>query len=177
MTPTSNREMPPAAFHQRREVLSYEQLCCLDDVNFANVVIFGNKTFRPLQYEACKAAMNNQDCFILMPTGGGKSLCYQVCKLCSCSTLFFFLFGIMIRNSSSTFIFLQLPATLHPGVTVVVSPLLSLIQDQIVALTYKFAIPAAFLNSQQTPAQASAVIQELRYVILFGVCNLCDQIK
>ncbi|XP_020400748.1 uncharacterized protein [Zea mays] len=43
-TPTSNREMPPAAFHQRRELLSYEQLCCLDDVNFANAVIFGNKS-------------------------------------------------------------------------------------------------------------------------------------
>ncbi|CAL4917520.1 unnamed protein product [Urochloa decumbens] len=131
-TPTSNRERHPAAFHQKRETLNYEQLSCLDDVNFANVIIFGNKSFRPLQHEACSAAMNNQDCFILMPTGGGKSLCYQ------------------------------LPATLHPGVTVVVCPLLSLIQDQIVALTYKFAIPAAFLNSQQTPAQASAVIQELR---------------
>ncbi|WVZ49796.1 hypothetical protein U9M48_001123 [Paspalum notatum var. saurae] len=131
-TPTSNRERHSVAFHQKREILNYEQLCCLDDINFANVVIFGNKSFRPLQYEACRAAMNNQDCFILMPTGGGKSLCYQ------------------------------LPATLHPGVTVVVCPLLSLIQDQIVALTYKFAISAAFLNSQQTPAQASAVIQELR---------------
>ncbi|CAL4982717.1 unnamed protein product [Urochloa decumbens] len=55
----------------------------------------------------------------------------------------------------------QLPTTLHPGITVVVCPLLSLIQDQIVALTNKFATPAAFLSSQQTPAQASAVLQEL----------------
>ena len=80
-----------------------------------------------------------------------------------CSTLFFFLMlGVQTLNTSSKLLFLQLPATLHQGVTVVVCPLLSLIQDQIVALTYKFAIPAAFLNSQQTPAQASAVIQELR---------------
>uniref|UniRef100_A0A0E0F8H4 ATP-dependent DNA helicase n=1 Tax=Oryza meridionalis TaxID=40149 RepID=A0A0E0F8H4_9ORYZ len=115
-----------------RETLSYQQLYSLDDINFANVVIFGNKSFRPLQYEACRAAVSNMDTFVLMPTGGGKSLCYQ------------------------------LPATLHPGVTVVVCPLLSLIEDQIVALNFKFAIPAAFLNSQQTPSQSSAVIQELR---------------
>uniref|UniRef100_A0A0A9D881 ATP-dependent DNA helicase n=1 Tax=Arundo donax TaxID=35708 RepID=A0A0A9D881_ARUDO len=131
-TPTSNRERHPTTFHQKRETLNYEQLCCLDDVNFANVVIFGNKSFRPLQYEACRAAMDNRDCFVLMPTGGGKSLCYQ------------------------------LPATLHPGISVVVCPLLSLIQDQIVALTYKFGIPATFLSSQQTASQASTVIQELR---------------
>ena len=79
-----------------------------------------------------------------------------------CSTLFFLMLGVKTLNTSSKLLFLQLPATLHQGVTVVVCPLLSLIQDQIVALTYKFAIPAAFLNSQQTPAQASAVIQELR---------------
>ncbi|KAG8090434.1 hypothetical protein GUJ93_ZPchr0011g28081 [Zizania palustris] len=131
-TPTSNRERRPSAVHQKREILSYEQLSRLDDIHFANVVIFGNQSLRPLQYEACRAALDNRDTFVLMPTGGGKSLCYQ------------------------------LPATLHPGVTVVVCPLLSLIEDQIVALTFKFGVPAAFLNSQQSSSQKSEVIQELR---------------
>ncbi|XP_044477417.1 ATP-dependent DNA helicase Q-like 1 [Mangifera indica] len=112
--------------------LSFEELQALDDMEFANVVIFGNRTFRPLQHQACEASVAKQDCFVLMPTGGGKSLCYQ------------------------------LPATLKPGVTVVISPLLSLIQDQIVTLNLKFGIPATFLNSQQTASQAAAVLQELR---------------
>lgn len=58
--------------------LSYEELQALDDMELANVVIFGNKAFRPLQHQACKASMSKKDCFVLMPTGGGKSLCYQV---------------------------------------------------------------------------------------------------
>ncbi|GMI65418.1 RECQ helicase l1 [Hibiscus trionum] len=111
--------------------LSYDELQALDDVELANVVIFGNRSFRPLQRQACKASLAKRDCFILMPTGGGKSLCYQ------------------------------LPATLKPGVTVVISPLLSLIQDQIVTLNLKFGIPATFLNSQQTASQAAAVLHEL----------------
>ncbi|CAA3020193.1 ATP-dependent DNA helicase Q-like 1 [Olea europaea subsp. europaea] len=112
--------------------LTYEELQQLDDIELANVVVFGNRSFRPLQHQACKASLEKRDCFILMPTGGGKSLCYQ------------------------------LPSILQPGVTVVISPLLSLIQDQIVTLNLKFGIAATFLNSQQTPSQAAAVLQELR---------------
>ncbi|KAH1083736.1 hypothetical protein J1N35_023497 [Gossypium stocksii] len=116
---------------------SYDDLQALDDVELANVVIFGNRSFRALQHQACKASLAKRDCFILMPTGGGKSLCYQ------------------------------LPATLKPGVTLVISPLLSLIQDQIVTLNLKFGIPATFLNSQQTASQAAAVLHELRQLFLF----------
>ncbi|KAJ4748767.1 hypothetical protein LUZ62_083172 [Rhynchospora pubera] len=128
----SHTPMKPLQNREDDETLSYEALCNMDEIQLANVAIFDNKSFRKLQYEACKAALLKRDCFILMPTGGGKSLCYQ------------------------------LPATLHPGVTIVICPLLSLIQDQIYALNLKYGIPATSLNSQQTPAQTSAVLRELR---------------
>lgn len=74
----SNKRTRSQASDDGYETLSYEELQALDNAELANVVIFGNRVFRPLQHEACKAFVGKRDCFILMPTGGGKSLCYQV---------------------------------------------------------------------------------------------------
>ncbi|PIN01379.1 DNA helicase [Handroanthus impetiginosus] len=133
------------SYENTHGTLTYEELQKLDDVELANVVVFGNRSFRPLQHQTCKAFLGQRDCFVLMPTGGGKSLCYQ------------------------------LPAILRPGVTIVISPLLSLIQDQIVTLNLKFGIPATFLNSQQKPSQAAAILQELRKLLELEVS--CCSIK
>jgi ATP-dependent DNA helicase RecQ len=77
---------------------------------------FGFSSFRPLQEEIIREALAGRDVFALLPTGGGKSLCFQ------------------------------LPALVRPGLTVVVSPLIALMKDQVDALT-EIGVAATFLNS------------------------------
>jgi len=90
----------------------------LKDIYKENRRKFGHHSFRTGQREVIEAAMQGRDAFVLMPTGGGKSLCYQ------------------------------LPAWCCPGLSVIVSPLLSLIQDQVQSMT-KLGVESVFLNSTQ----------------------------
>ena len=86
---------------------------------------FGYDDFRPLQREIVNDALAGRDLFVLMPTGGGKSLCFQ------------------------------LPALMRDGLTIVVSPLIALMKDQVDALQTS-GIPATYLNSTLDREEAKA---------------------
>ena len=92
--------------------------------------VFGFDTFRNHQEEIVETILARRDAFVVMPTGGGKSLGYQ------------------------------LPASLMPGTCIVVSPLISLMKDQVDAAR-EIGLKAAFLNSSQTEAERSVVWREL----------------
>jgi len=78
--------------------------------------VFGYDQFKPLQREAIENVLKKRDTLVIMPTGAGKSICYQI------------------------------PALLFPGLTVVVSPLIALMKDQVEQLQ-EVGVPALFLNS------------------------------
>ncbi|HEY9535269.1 MAG TPA: DNA helicase RecQ [Mucilaginibacter sp.] len=91
---------------------------------------FGYNTFRHEQEAIINTVLSGGDVMALMPTGGGKSLCYQ------------------------------LPAVLLEGLTIVISPLIALMKDQVDALNLA-GIPAAFLNSSQSPGEQNHIIAQL----------------
>ena len=100
---------------------------------------WGYTSFRPLQREAMEAVLAGRDSIVVLPTGGGKSLCFQA------------------------------PALVRPGLAVVVSPLISLMKDQVDTLVGN-GVPAALYNSSLAGDEKSAVlagIREGRYRLLY----------
>lgn len=92
---------------------------------------FGYESFRPMQEEIISSVLDGRDTIVLMPTGGGKSLCYQI------------------------------PGIVLPGVTIVVSPLISLMQDQVDGLVAN-GVRADFLNSTLDAEDQQAVVQAVQ---------------
>lgn len=107
---------------------------CNQSIDSARSVLaryFGYNSFRPVQERAVRAVLSGKDALIVLPTGGGKSVCYQV------------------------------PALMRQGLTVVISPLISLMKDQVGALTRR-GISAACLNSTVSAADSAQCSARIR---------------
>ncbi|KAM9951754.1 hypothetical protein ACTFIT_002437 [Dictyostelium discoideum] len=100
-------------------------------VETCNRDIFGNKEFRNLQIEAINSILHDRDTFVSLPTGGGKSLCFQIPSIVD-----------------------------HRGVTFVISPLLALMQDQVHKLK-SLGIPAESINSSGSQRENRDVLDQL----------------
>lgn len=119
---------------------------------------FGHSAFRPGQERVVDAILDGRDAVCVMPTGAGKSVCYQI------------------------------PALMLDGITLVISPLISLMKDQVNALTQN-GIPAAYLNSSLTLSQYVRVIENIRrgaYKLIYVAperlalpefINVCREVK
>lgn len=92
---------------------------------------FGYDSFRPLQQEVIENVLAKQDTLAVMPTGGGKSLCYQI------------------------------PSLMFTGLTVVISPLIALMKDQVEQLR-AFGVPALFINSSLSPQEYQENMEYVR---------------
>ncbi|MEH6533793.1 MAG: ATP-dependent DNA helicase RecQ [Photobacterium frigidiphilum] len=93
--------------------------------------VFGYQSFRIGQQEVIEAVIDGQDCLVIMPTGGGKSLCYQI------------------------------PALIMPGITLVVSPLISLMKDQVDQLNAN-GVAAAYINSTMSREEVMETFLAMR---------------
>ncbi len=103
----------------------------LDDLKSVILRHWGYRVFRPLQEPAMRAVLDGRDSIVVLPTGGGKSLCYQA------------------------------PAVVRGGTTVVVSPLIALMKDQVDGLQ-ACGIPAIQIDSSQTSSERSAYLRDIR---------------
>lgn len=128
----------------------------IPDQLFSNLkTYFGYDSFRMNQQDIVETVLNKQDCLVIMPTGGGKSICFQ------------------------------LPALLFKGVTLVISPLIALMKDQVDGLSAN-GISASYFNSSQSNEEQSAIIDrvlsadlKLLYVApesLAGLQNILNEI-
>ena len=93
---------------------------------------FGFEKFRPNQEEIINCILSGKDTLAIMPTGGGKSICFQ------------------------------LPALVFPGITIVISPLIALMKDQVDSLKAN-GIDACYINSSQSSDEQQFHIQNLNY--------------
>jgi ATP-dependent DNA helicase RecQ len=120
----------PSAEAPDADLIALTAANLIDNPHTALKEVFGFDDFRGKQLEAIDTALNGHDCVVLMPTGGGKSICYQ------------------------------LPPLLTGGCTVVISPLISLMQDQVASLE-QLGVSAASLNSAMDSDAQYRVIEQL----------------